>query len=165
MTDRTVSDAAGPSIDLADVRRTLERSGYGSGAALPPITWFGDDPAMAGELGRLVRDGIKTATAGLLWKWEADGRPIPRSGDRQVIVDWSGSPLCVIEMMSVEVTRYDRVSAQFARDEAEGDGSLQHWRDVHWAFFTREAQRIGRTPLPDMPVICLRFRVVHVVDS
>lgn len=153
-----------PRINRAEVRRALSETGYDAVAKLPPVTWFGDDAEMAGELGRMARDGIKTATAGLLWKWEADGKAPPRRGDRQVIVDWSGSPVCVIEMTSVEVIPYDEVTVAFARDEAEGDRSLEHWRDVHWAFFAREARRIDRTPSPVMPVICMRFRVVHVVS-
>lgn len=153
----------GPPIDPAAVHETLERSGYAE-RNLTPITWFGDDAPMADVLARLVRDGIKTATAGLLWKWEVDGRVIPQAGDRQVIVDWSGTPLCVIEMIQVDVTPYDQVTGGFAREEAEGDLSLAYWREVHWAFFTREAHRIGREPSQDMPVICMRFRVLHRVS-
>lgn len=42
----------------------------------------------------------------------------------------------------------------------EGDGTLRYWRDVHWQYFSRECQRIGREPSMRMPVVCEQFRVV-----
>lgn len=146
------------------VERRLRASGYQLEGALPPVAWFGDDPAMARELGELVRSGRKRATAGLRWKWEADGWPLPSPGDRQVIIDWDGEPLAVIEFTAARVVPFDQVDAEFAAAEGEGDRSLAYWRDVHWRFFTREARRIGREPTTDMPTLCLRFRLVHAVS-
>jgi len=150
-----------PAVDEAALRRALAGGGFPVAGPLPAVSWFGDDPAMARELGELVRAGVKTATAGLLWAWQArDGAP-PAPGQRQVIVDWSGRPLAVIEMTEVTVIPFERVGADFARDEGEGDRSLAHWREVHWRFFARECQRIGREPSPSMPVVCMRFRLLH----
>lgn len=152
----------GPYYQPDVLRRRLRRAGCDTGEDLPPVAWFGDDPAMARELGQLVRAGGKTATAGLLWKWRADDRPLPVPGDRQVIIDWDGTPLAVIEMTDVTVVAFDDVDAAFARAEGEGDRSLATWREIHWAFFTRECRRIGRAPAPDMPVICMQFRLTCV---
>lgn len=153
-----------PGWDADELRRRLEASGYRPGGGLPLVAWFGDDPAMALALGDLARRGRKAATAGLLWKWQHDGKAVAAPGDRQVIVDWSGAPLAVIEMTDVSVVPFDEVDAAFARAEGEGDRSLEYWRHVHWRFFARECRRIGREPAPDMPVICMRFRVVHAVE-
>ncbi len=147
------------------VRRRLRASGFHAGGALPPLIWFGDDPEMARELGELVREGRKTATAGLLWKWRHDGRQTAKPGDRQVIIDWGGNPLAVIEMTEVRIVPFEEVDEGFARDEGEGDGSLDYWRRVHWDFFARECGRIGREPIPTMPIVCMRFRVLHAVPE
>ncbi len=163
MANRARPEVPGPSPDPARVRERLREQGYETGDALPPIAWFGDGPE-ASELAELVRRGDKRATAGLLWRWEEEGGP-PEPGDRQVIIDWDGEPRAVIEFTEVRVVPFDEVDAGFARDEGEGDLSLDYWQDVHWDFFVRECERLGRTPDPKMPVVCMRFRRVHPTSS
>ncbi len=46
---------------------------------------FGNTPKMADELGDLVRRGIKTATAALVWSFEEDLEPYPEVGEYSVI--------------------------------------------------------------------------------
>lgn len=122
---------------------------------------FGDNPDMADELADLVVRGIKTATAGLLWEYEAEREPLPEPEGMSVILDGAGSPLCIVETTQVEVKPFNQVGAAHAYDEGEGDRSLAFWREVHWHFFSRTCQAIGRTPSETMPVVCERFRVVY----
>jgi uncharacterized protein YhfF len=122
---------------------------------------FGDNPDMADELADLVLRGIKTATAGLLWEYEAEGEVLPQPGDASIVLDGTGSPACVIETVQVEVKPFNQVDAAFAHDEGEGDRSLDTWRRVHWRFFSRACGRIGRTSSETMPVVCERFRVMY----
>ena len=90
---------------------------------------------MATELGRLVRDGPKRATAGLLSDYADGSEPMPAAGDYSVILDGDGAPLCVIQTTAVEVRRFGDVDEQFAWTEGEGDRSLAYWRDAHIQFF------------------------------
>lgn len=122
---------------------------------------FADTEAAANELAELALRGTKRATAGLLWAFEAVGTRLPARGDLSVVTDWRGTPVCVIETVDVAIVPFDQVTEQFAATEGEGDGSLRYWREAHWASFTRECQRIGRTPTPEMPVVCEEFRVVY----
>ncbi len=122
---------------------------------------FDDNEASANALAALVLAGRKRATAGLGWAPAAGGKRPPQPGDLSVVTDWHGDPLCIIETRSVETLPYREVDAEFAATEGEGDGSLRHWREVHWAYFERECARIGRQPAPDMPVVCERFEVVY----
>jgi uncharacterized protein YhfF len=121
---------------------------------------FGDNPDLADELAELVVRGVKTATAGLLWEYEAEGEAIPRPGDVSVILDGAGAPVCVIQTTQVEVKPFDQVDAAFAYDEGEGDRGLDTWRQAHWRYFSRACPPLGRTPSQTMPVVCERFRVV-----
>ena len=84
---------------------------------------FGSDPGMATELGLLVRDGPKRATASLRSAYQ-DGEPIPRAGELSVILDGDGEPLCVIRTTHVEIRRFADVDEEFAWTEGEGDRSL-----------------------------------------
>jgi len=123
---------------------------------------FGDNPDMADELAHLVVRGVKTATASLLWAYEAEAEEeLPQPGAMSVILDGGGRPVCVIETTQVEVRPFNQVEAAFAYDEGEGDRSLAYWRAAHWRFFSRECGSLGRTPSETMPVVCERFRVVY----
>lgn len=116
---------------------------------------------MADELGALVAAGTKTATCSALWEYEAEGEPIPQVGQRSIILDGRGEPLCIIETVEVEIRPYNEVDPQFAYDEGEGDRSLTYWREAHWRFFSRTLPKIGREPTPTMPLVCERFLVIY----
>ncbi|MCZ4312089.1 ASCH domain-containing protein [Comamonadaceae bacterium G21597-S1] len=121
---------------------------------------FDDNATDANALASLVLRGRKRATAALVWVHEAQGKPIPRPGDLSIVTDFDGNAVCIIETLQVDIVPFSEVSADFAATEGEGDGSLAYWRRVHTAYFGRECARIGRSPAPDMPVVCERFEVV-----
>lgn len=121
---------------------------------------FGDSVEMAEELGELVRQGVKTATASLYWEYEAEGEPLPEIGRHSIILDGQGNPLCIIQTTEVIVRPFNQFDAQFAYDEGEGDRSLDYWRKGHWQFFSRACAAIGRTPDETMLVVGERFRLV-----
>ncbi|HEY6567180.1 MAG TPA: ASCH domain-containing protein [Actinomycetota bacterium] len=120
--------------------------------------WFGgdDDVEMKTELGRLVVDGPKRATTSLFEDYERDGEPLPVVGDHGVVVDGSGTPLCVVRTSRVDVAPFGEVSEEFAWVEGEGDRSLAYWRETHLEFFAQMG-----TPIDDASLVVLeRFDVV-----
>jgi uncharacterized protein YhfF len=123
---------------------------------------FGDNPALADELGTLVVQGIKTATASLEQEYEPAGSdPLPRKGDLSVILDGTNQPLCIIETTEIRVLPFGQVDPAFAWDEGEGDRSLAFWRSEHTKYFGRVCQQIGCTLDDGLPVVCERFQVVY----
>jgi uncharacterized protein YhfF len=139
----------------------VAKAGPEARARFYEVFHFDDNEPSANELADLVLSGVKRATACLVWVYEARRMPIPKPGDLSVVTWWNGQPVCVIETTRVEIRPYDEVDADFAATEGEGDGSLAFWREAHWRFFSRECQRIGRTPEVKMPVVCERFEVVY----
>ena len=73
----------GPTWTEPELRAELDEQGFQCEGTLPEVTWFGDSPAMAAELGELVRTGRKTATASLMWSWEEEGEPLSVAGERE----------------------------------------------------------------------------------
>ena len=63
----------------------------------------------------------------------------------------------VVGITSVEVRRFGQVDEEFAREEGEGDLSLDHWRIVHAAFFTRRADELGMNFGEESEVVLTRF--------
>jgi uncharacterized protein YhfF len=121
---------------------------------------FGDSKDLADSLADLVMRGAKRATAGSVWSFEAESKALPKPGDLSIVMDWEGTPLCVIETTSVEVVPFNEVTAEFAATEGEGDGSIEYWQKGHTSYFTRECTRKGRAFSDTMPVACEKFKVV-----
>lgn len=122
---------------------------------LPDAWGFGDCPQMADELGKLVLNGIKTATC-----TRYNGENILKDAGLSIILDSSENPLCIIETYEITVRRYCDIGEEFAAAEGEGDFSLAYWRKAHWQFFSNEAN-IGLEVSEDMLLICERFRVIE----
>jgi uncharacterized protein YhfF len=66
----------------------------------------------------------------------------------------------VVETTQMRIVLFGEVDADFARDEGEGDLSLEHWRAAHERFFSAYGGVTAETPL-----VCERFRVLHVFDG
>ena len=126
---------------------------------------FGNTPKMADDLGELVRQGKKTATATLVWLFEAGIEPYPEVGDYHIILDGQGRPICIIQTTGLSVHAFDEVDAEHAYLEGEGDRSLRYWREAHWAFFSEESSKLGRKPEPRTPVLCEKFKLVYTQDA
>ncbi|MBT8446809.1 MAG: ASCH domain-containing protein [Gammaproteobacteria bacterium] len=126
-----------------------------------PADQFGDLPELGDILGRLAADGTKRATCSALAQWDVPGKPLPAPGDRRIVLDGAGRPLCIIEITAVEVRPYNEVDAAFALDEGEDDRSLASWHRAHWPYFQRVLPALGVTPTEDMPVVCQWFRCVY----
>ena len=122
---------------------------------------YGDSPELMDELIQLVLIGRKTATCGSLWEWEAEGKPLPKAGDIWVELDGSGNPVCITETVEVTIRKYNEVDAVFAREEGEGDLSLEYWREAHKNYFSRVLAKIGKEFSEDMPLVCERFRLIY----
>ncbi|HSL43333.1 MAG TPA: ASCH domain-containing protein [Anaerolineales bacterium] len=122
---------------------------------------WGDSPALAEELGALIVQGIKTATCSALWEWQAEGNPIPQPSLITIALDGRGEPLCIVETFEVTIRKYNEVDADFAREEGEGDFSLDYWRAAHRNYFSRVLPNIGKQFSEEMPLVCERFRVIY----
>ena len=122
---------------------------------------FGDNPALADELGNLVLSGRKSATCSAMWNYEAEGEPFPQVGTLWLVLSGRNEPMCVVETIEVTFRAYNEVDADFARAEGEDDLTLESWRAGHKRFFTRTLATIGKEFSEDMPLVCERFRVIY----
>ena len=152
-----------PLPKVEDLASKLRGYGIDLPAGVTRVGGFGDSAELSEELLNLIRAGRKRGGASLVWAHEAESESIPSVGDIEIVVNHVNAPSLVTRVIGVEVVPFNRVSAQFAAREGEGDGSLEYWRREHWAYFTRECQRIGRVPSEDMPVVCCSFEVLNVV--
>ena len=122
------------------------------------------------RLVELILSGEKTAGAGLVTDYEAEGEELPTVGERFVLLDFDDEPVGVIETTDVRVVRAADVDEQFARDEGEGFESVADWREAHERFFGLSAETHREftgdptwTFDDDSMVVCERFKLVRAL--
>jgi uncharacterized protein YhfF/RimJ/RimL family protein N-acetyltransferase len=126
--------------------------------------YFGDSPALAHELVELVLHGPKRATAGAAWAVDLEPDLGATPCGYSVVTEHDGTPRCVIRTTGLERRALDRVDAQFAWDEGEGDRTLADWFDGHRRFFRRECAAAGVLYADAMPVQLERFELLYPFD-
>jgi uncharacterized protein YhfF len=123
----------------------------------PPFELGYPQTELRRQLVAAVLAGEKTATAGLLEEYEAEGAPVPSPGDRFSLDDYDDKPVAVVEVTEARVVPAGEIDVRFARDEGEGFESVEDWRLAHERFFERSIE-------PETEVVALRFRVVEVLS-
>jgi uncharacterized protein YhfF len=141
------------------------RAAAGLGHDRYDVLAFGDSPAMADELGALVINGPKRATAGLLRDFAVSGETMPCVGEHVVVIDGSGAPLCIWRTTDVQAKPLIEVDDAFAWDEGEGDRSRDDWLRAHRAFFKRQAARDGFEFHDRIETVFERFTVVWPAEA
>jgi uncharacterized protein YhfF len=131
-------------------------------ASTPYQVWyFGNSSAMARQLAELVLSGKKTATASLKIVNDLEPEKAPIDNGYSVVTSYEGEPLCVLRTTEIRHLAFNEVDAQFAFDEGEGDQTLGHWREGHWAYFSNEAPQHGFQFDETSIVCCERFEVLY----
>ncbi|MCD1418485.1 ASCH domain-containing protein [Vibrio vulnificus] len=131
--------------------------------------YFCADERNANLCAELILRGEKRASCSLdYWysekgepMYSEKGEPMPVVGHLQVVTNWDGIPICIIEMTSVTKQKYNEVTPEFAALEGEGDKTLAWWREAHWNFFSRECVELGISPSEDMLLVLEQFKVVY----
>jgi len=123
-------------------------------SGLPPFELGYARTELRRQLVDAVLRGEKTATAGLLSEYEAEGERPNAAGDRCVLLGCDDEPVAVVEVTESRVVAATEIDEQFAHDEGEGFDSVEEWRIAHERFFN---QPIG----PDTRIVAVRFRVLE----
>ena len=119
---------------------------------------FGEE---ADLLTDLVLRGEKTATASAYDLYALEAESLPQEGTFDVILDSQDQAVCIVEITKVSVEPFNKVSADHAYKEGEGDKTLVYWRQVHEDFFTDCLGEAGLTFTPDSKVVLEEFRKVY----
>ena len=69
------------------------------------------------------------------------------------------------EIVEVEIRPFNTIDEQFAFDYGEGERLLTWWRDAMWEYYSTECRALGQEPSEDMPLVCLRFRLLYPVNT
>ena len=117
------------------------------------------------QLVAAIVSGAKTTTTGLIADYEHENEPLPRVGQREVVVDSAGQPVTVIETVAVRVIRLGDIDLAHVLGEGEGYTTVAQWRAAHEEFWHSELMRealddASFTVDDDTLAVALEFRVV-----
>lgn len=93
---------------------------YDDAIAGLPIEEYGFPGRLRDALVGAILDGRKTSTTSLVVQYQLDDEPLPVVGERGVVIDSSGQPVCVTEVTEVRVVPLGTVDVAHAIDEGEG---------------------------------------------
>lgn len=135
-------------------------------------TWgFAFPGPLRDELTALALVGTKTATAGLLVEFEAEGAALPTRGNRELLIDSNDRPVAVVETLDCRVVRLADVDDRHAIDEGEGYANATEFRVAHerlWNGYIDDLRASLGDPgfvLDDDTLVVLeRFRIVERLD-
>jgi uncharacterized protein YhfF len=117
---------------------------------------IGSPGAMRQRLNRLILDGHKRATAGLLIEYVRENEELECEGELLALVDDDANRVVTVIVLNVETVPFIEVPWQFAQAEGEGDESLEEWREGHQRFWSAEGDVID----DQTPVVLIWFEVV-----
>lgn len=123
--------------------------------------YFCADEYNANVCADLILKGEKRASCSMEIWYSKEGESMPEVGHLQVVTNWDGTPVCIIEIIDVSTSKYKDITADFAKAEGEGDKTLTWWREAHWAFFSKECEELKMQPSEDMLLVLEHFKVVY----
>ena len=119
---------------------------------------FADTADYATEIAGWIETRHKRATSDLVDTFLQRGVPLPRVGAHWVVCDGDGKPRYVLRTLGLRLGTIWTADESFAA--AEGDGTLDEWRDVHRRYWTRVCASRGEVFTDATPVVLERFEVV-----
>jgi len=128
-----------------------------------PVSEYAFPGPLRDRLVAALLDGTKTSTSSLLLEY-TEREPLPRVGDRAVVVDSRSEPVAVETVTGVEVRRLKDVPLDHALAEGEGFSSVAEWRTAHEEFwhsaeFRESLGDPGFRVTDDTRVVCVRMTV------
>ena len=133
-----------------------------------PVAEFAFPGPLRDLLVAAILAGRKTTTTCLAMEYEQAGDPLPRPGEREVVVDSAGREVAVIETTAVQVLRLADVGLAHAVAEGEGHTTVAEWRAGHESFWHSDEVREefgdpAFTVNDDTRVVALAFRLVETL--
>lgn len=128
-----------------------------------PVSEYAFPGPLRDQLVAAILRGEKTTTTSLVAGYELDGEPLPKEGDRAVVIDSAGEPVCIEEITEVRVVRLADVDLDHAVCEGEGFTTVADWRLGHEEFWHSPEFRAAMgdpsfTVDDDTRAVLVRFR-------
>ena len=128
---------------------------------IPDSEFFHDNREDANRLAKLTLNGKKKASSGLLSLYKQFNVDLPKVGTKQIITDFDGKAVAIIENTSVDTIPFNKISKDYAALDMGTDiEPLEKWKKAHWDFFEIFLEESGEEPTEEMLMVCVRFKTI-----
>ncbi len=100
-----------------------------------PVSEYAFPGGLRDRLVAAIVSGEKTATTSLALEYDGQREPLPRVGDRALVVNSAGEPVGIETIRSVRTVPLGEVGLDHALAEGEGYTSVAEWRAGHERFW------------------------------
>ena len=128
---------------------------------IPDADFFHNNRKDANRLAALTLSGKKKASSGLYSAYEQYKVAIPKVGMKQIVTDFDGNAIAIIENKSVDTIPFNKISSEYAQlDMGTNIRPLEKWKKAHWEFFENFLEESEQQPTEKMLIICIRFDTI-----
>lgn len=126
-------------------------------AVLKGSICFGDSRESAESACEAILSGRKTLMTYPENGYRTAMKGRPSAGDLNIIVNWAGEPVCVIETVCVNRMLFRDLGAKLAEKDLPG---VENWQEIKETEFKRELEELSMEFDDQMPVIAEEFRKI-----
>lgn len=128
---------------------------------LPESWYFHDNKEDANRLAELTLNGKKKAGSSLYALYKKYNVDLPKIGTKQIITNFDGKALAIIETKKVDTIAFHKISKAYAElDMGTKIEPLKKWKKAHWDFFASVIEESGEKPTEEMLIVCERFEII-----
>ncbi len=128
---------------------------------LPEAFYFHNNREDANRLAKLILNGKKQAGSNLYLFYEQANADLPKIGTKNIVTDFDGKAVAIIETEQVDTIPFHQVSEVYAAmDMGTSIEPLEKWKKAHWAFFAPAIAENGGQPSENMLIVCEQFRTI-----
>lgn len=133
-----------------------------------PLGYYAFPGPLRDQLITALKSGAKTTTCSLLEEYERAKEELPKTGDREAVVDSNGEVVLITRIAKVSIVPLAEVTLEHALGEGEGYESVEQWRAGHERFWTSDDYRasMGQPPIEvndDTKVVCQTLVVERIL--
>ncbi|MGC1516390.1 MAG: ASCH domain-containing protein [Maribacter sp.] len=115
----------------------------------------------ADRLAQLILNGKKKAGSSLYSVYEKYQIDLPKIGRKQIVTNFEGEAVAIIEVTSVDILPFNQISEAYAAmDMGTNNGPLEKWKKAHWTFFSSFLKESGEEPTETMLIVCEQFKII-----
>ena len=128
---------------------------------IPESWYFHNNKDDANRLAKLTLNGKKRAGSSLYALYQKYNVDLPKVGTKQIITDFDGKALAIIETKKVDTIPFHKISKDYAEmDMGTKIDPLKKWKKAHWDFFASVMEESGEKPTEEMLIVCEMFEII-----
>ncbi|MFH6604131.1 ASCH domain-containing protein [Maribacter algicola] len=128
---------------------------------IPESDFFHNNEADANRLAKLTLTGEKRASSGLYSLYEQYNADLPAVGAKQIVTDFNGKAIAIIENVKVDTIPFNKISKEYAEMDMGTDiEPLEKWKKAHWEFFENFLNESGGKPTEEMLIVAVEFKKI-----